>query len=305
MEAQPVMSPFMPHGMIIPLVTPFKTDEMLDLEALRRLVNRLINAGVHGLFPAGSTGEFFALNYNESQQIIETVIEETNGRVPVYAGAGAISTRGAINAARSAEAMGADAVVIITPFYLSPSQEELYQHYAAIAASTSLPVIPYNNPVRTGGVNIAPSTLARLAQIDNLVAIKDSSGNMAQMLAYVSETPDHFCVLQGLDSIFFPALVGGAVGGVAGSGNLIPEVVVELYNAFQDGDWEQARTAQSKVTLVREIMTTGTFPSGLKLAMDMIGQSTGPARRPAGTLDQKQAERVRDLLSRAGLAVNA
>jgi 4-hydroxy-tetrahydrodipicolinate synthase len=235
--------------------------------------------------------------------VIETVIETAAGQIPVYAGAGAITTREAVRRTREVTAMGADAIVIITPYYLSPSQDELYAHYAAIAASTHLPVIPYNNPGRTGGVNIQPETLVRLAQIDNLVAIKDSSGSMEQFAAYVNETPDPFCVFQGVDSIFFPSLVQGAKGGIAGTGNIVPELVVALYDAYVAGDLAGARSAQTKVALMRQAMTLGTFPAGMKTAMAMIGESVGPARGPVTPLNTAQVEILSRLLTRVGFVV--
>jgi 4-hydroxy-tetrahydrodipicolinate synthase len=303
MDATSMETQFLPYGMIIPIATPFHDDESLDLETLQRLTRRLIAAGVHGLFPSGSTGEFFALSMEESYQVIETVIETAAGQIPVYAGAGAITTREAVRRTREVTAMGADAIVIITPYYLSPSQDELYAHYAAIAASTHLPVIPYNNPGRTGGVNIQPDTLVRLAQIDNLVAIKDSSGRMEQFAAYVNETPDPFCVFQGVDSIFFPSLVQGAKGGIAGTGNIVPELVVALYDAYVAGDLAGARSAQTKVALMRQAMTLGTFPAGMKTAMAMIGESVGPARGPVTPLNTAQVEILSRLLTRVGFVV--
>lgn len=304
-EKGPEMTGLRPHGMIIPLTTPFREDESLDLDALRRLTRRMIEAGVYGLFAAGSTGEFFALSAEESYQVIECVVDETARRVPVYAGACAITTRETIKRARDIAAMGVDAIVVVTPYYMSPSQDELYAHYAAIAASTSLPVIPYNNPGRTGGVNITPDTLVRLAEIDNLIAIKDSSGNMAQTSAYINQTPDGFAVFQGLDSIFLPSLAVGAVGGIAGAGNAIPDIVVELYTSFVAGEYARAREAQVKVAVMRQAMTLGTFPAGLKAAMEMIGQPVGPARRPVAPLNKQQKDTLTALLARIGLLASA
>jgi len=297
------MTAFQPRGMVIPLLTPFREDGSLDEQALRRLARRLIAAGVHGLFPVGSSGEFCSLSQEERCRVIEVVIEEAAGQVLIYAGTGAISTREVIQLTRSAEALGADAAVVITPFYLAPSQDELYAHYAAIAESTSLPVIPYNNPGRTGGVNLAPATVARLAAIDNLVGIKDSSGNMAQTAEYVNETPDSFAVFQGRDSLFFPSLALGAVGGVAATGNVVPELVVELYEAFVAGDWKRSCAVQAKLSLLRGGLSLSPFPSVLKAAMAMIGEPVGPPRRPVAPLHESQHDALREVLAKMGLAV--
>lgn len=296
-------SVFQPSGMIVPLLTPFQEDGALDPEALRHLTRRLIAAGVHGLFPSGSTGEFFALSHQERCDVIEIVIDEAAGRVPVYAGTGAISTRESIALTKVAEQLGADVMAVITPFYISPSQEELYAHYAAIAASTSLPVVIYNNPARTGGVSLTSSTLARLAEIANIVGIKDSSGDLGLMAAYVNETPERLVVFQGRDDLYFPSLALGAVGGVAATGNVMPELVVELYDAFQEGDWDRSRAAQAKVSLLRAALGISTFPSVLKGTMDLIGESVGPPRLPVAPLNRAQCEAVRAVLERIGLPV--
>jgi 4-hydroxy-tetrahydrodipicolinate synthase len=301
---QAVMSDFQAQGAVVPLVTPFQRDETLDIPALRRLTRRMIDSGVDGLFPAGSTGEFYMLSPDECLKVTETVIEEAAGKVPIYAGACAISTREAIEAAHQAEALGADAVVVVTPFYISPSQDELYEHYAAIAASTRLPVIPYNNPGRTGGVNVAPATLRKLAAIDNIVAIKDSAGNIAQTVEYIKEVPAEFSVFQGLDSIILPSLAMGARGCVAAIANVIPDIVVELCRSFAQGDWERAREAQAKVTVLRQSLALGTFPAALKAAMDMIGESAGPARRPVTPLGEAQSDQLSQMLTRIGIQVH-
>jgi 4-hydroxy-tetrahydrodipicolinate synthase len=291
------------RGMVIPLLTPFQTDGSLDEHRLRRLCHQLIDAGVHGLFPVGSSGEFWVLNCDESFRAIKVVVEAAAGRVPVYAGAGAISTRDVVQRARGAEDLGADAVVVITPFYVAPTQEELYAHYAAIADSTSLPVIPYLNPARTGGVILEPSTVARLASIDNLVGVKDSTGNLALTAEYISQTPDDFAVFQGRDDLFFPSLALGAVGGIAATGNVVPALVVELYEAYVQGDWERSRAAQIKLAPLRRALSWGTYPAVLKAAMEMIGDPVGAPRSPASALDNAKHGPLRDVLAGLGLSV--
>ncbi len=292
---------FQPRGMIIPLLTPFHEDGALDPHALRYQTRRMIAAGVHGLFPSGSTGEFFALSHQERCHVIEIVVEEAAGRVPVYAGTGAISTWESIALTKAAEKLGADAMAVITPFYISPSQDELYAHYAAIAASTSRPVVIYNNPARTGGVNLTAATLARLADVANIVGIKDSSGDLGLMAAYVTETPDRLVVFQGRDDLYFPSLALGAVGGVAATGNVMPELVVELYDAFQAGDWDRSRMLQTKVSLLRTALAMSTFPAVLKGTMALIGEPVGPPRLPVAPLNGAQVGAMRGVLERIGL----
>lgn len=294
-----------PSGMIIPLLTPFHEDGDLDPQALRRLTRRMIAAGVHGLFPSGSTGEFFALSHQERCQVIEIVVEEAAGAVPVYAGSGAISTRESIALTKEAERLGADALAVITPFYISPSQEELYAHYAAIASSSSLPLVIYNNPARTGGVSLTAATLARLADSANIVGIKDSSGDLGLMAAYVNETPERLVVFQGRDDLYFPSLALGSVGGVAATGNVMPELLVELYDSFQAGDWDRSRALQAKVSLLRAALAISTFPAVLKGTMALIGEPVGPPRLPVAPLNGAQIEAVRRVLEKIGLCVSA
>ncbi len=299
------MKSFRPSGMIIPLLTPFHDDGALDLEALRRLTRQMIAAGMHGLFPSGSTGEFFVLSHDERCRVIEVVVQEAAGRVPVYAGTGAISTWEAVALARSAERIGADALAVITPFYITPSQDELFEHYAAIAASTVLPVIIYNNPSRTGGVSLTPATLARLAAIPNMAGIKDSSGDLTLMTAYVAETPDEFVVFQGRDDLLLASFERGAVGGVAAIGNVAPALVVELYAAFMAGDMERAGTCQAKIALLRTALSISTFPSVLKGALALIGDPVGPPRLPVAPLQEADTGAVREVLLRMGLELVA
>lgn len=298
------MAGFQPYGMVIPMLTPFAEDGSVDETALRRSARRLMAAGVHGLFPTGSTGEFFALNWQERCRVIEIVIEEAGGRTPVYAGAGGVSTREVIELTRRAEKMGADAIVVITPFYISPSQDELYAHYAAICASTSLPVIPYNNPGRTGGVNLEPQTVVRMATtLPNLVGIKDSSGKLEQTVEYIRRCPRTFRVFQGRDELLHPSFKKGAVGGVAATGNVAPEVVMDVYRAHTTGDDALGRSAQEKLTALRDALALGTFPSVLKAAMEMVGAPVGPPRLPVAPLAAPQREKLRHMLTAIELPI--
>ena len=297
------MKNFIPCGMVVPLLTPFKPDGSLDKLGLRRLTRRMITAGIHGVFPVGSSGEFWVLNDQERQEIIKTVVDEVAGAIPVYAGVGAIGTREVIEYCHLAEQLVADALVAVTPFYISLSQTELYAHYAAIAQSTSLPVIPYNNPGRTGNVNLEPVTVARLSEIENLVGIKDSSGNIGQTLDYINQSRPGFAVFQGRDDMIFPSMVLGAVGGVVAEGNVAPELCVDLYNAFQSHDWEIAKEIQAKLAILRRALAWGTYPSALKAAMGMICEPVGDPRPPAAPLPVRYHNDLRIILVKMGLPV--
>src|SRR5512136_544676 len=199
---------FQPKGIIPAMVTPFTSDGKVNVGALRKLTNYLIDGGVHGLFPVGSQGEFYALTFDEKKKAIETVVEETRGRVPVYAGTGAITTREAIALTKMAEGAGVSAVSVLTPFFIRPNEEELFEHYSAIAKATRLPVLLYNNPQRTG-VNISAEFVARASRVENVVGIKDSSGDLTLTSEYIRRTGEKFSVLAGRDTLIYGTLCYG------------------------------------------------------------------------------------------------
>lgn len=290
----------MPHGIIPAMVTPLTVDDEINVPALRRLTNYLIQGGVHGLFPVGSQGEFWALTPDEKQQVWEVVVEETNGRVPVYAGTAAITTREAIALTRLAEKAGVDAVSILTPFFVSPSEDELYNHYRAIAESTSLPILLYSNPARTG-VKVSPGLLARLAKIENIVGIKDSGGDLQLTAEYIRVAPPDFAVLMGRDTLIFAALLYGVKGAIAATANVVPALVVSIYERFKAGDMEGARSAQEALAPLRLAFSWGTFPVVIKEALDLIGMEGGPARAPVGPMSDERREQLADVLREMGI----
>ena len=239
-----------PQGIIPAMVTPLTPDDEINELALRKLTNYLIEGGVHGLFPTGSQGEFWALSADEKRRVWEVVVEGTNGRLPVYAGTAAITTRETITLTRLAEKAGVDAVSILTPFYVAPNDAELYDHYRAIAEATSLPVVLYTNPARTG-VKISPDLLARLAEIENIVGIKDSSGDLELTAEYIRVAPPDFAVLMGRDTLILAGLLYGAKGAIAATANVAPALVVSIYERFKAGDLDGARRAQVALAPLR------------------------------------------------------
>src|SRR5437660_5995700 len=194
------------HGIIPPVATPMQANEDLDLPRLKWFIDHLIASGVHGIFVLGTNSEFYALDEREKQEVIATAVAHVNKRVPVYAGTGAETTREVIRLTKMAEREGADGVSVITPYFVSPTQQEIATHYRRIAESTSLPVILYNNPVTCGGVKIEVDTVARLAEVPNIVAIKDSSGDLQNTNEYKLVVPERFSVLMGRDSLIYQAL---------------------------------------------------------------------------------------------------
>ncbi len=289
------------HGIIPPVATPMLANEDLDLPRLKWYIDRLLKGGVHGIFVLGTNSEFYALDEREKQEVVATTVEHVHGRVPVYAGTGAESTREAIRLTRMAEREGVQGVSIITPYFVLPNQQEIYDHYRRIAQTTSLAVILYNNPATCGGVKIEVDTCARLAEIPNILAIKDSSGDMQNANEMIRAVPERFSVLMGRDTLICQAMLFGARGAVPASGNVAPRLLVDIYEAATRGDWAAAKKAQIRLNPIRLALTLGTAPSGVKGALDLLGESIGPCRSPVSPLTPAQQQKMRAALTAAGL----
>lgn len=291
---------FRPYGIIPALVTPFHTDEELNEEALAALVVNLVSEGVHGVFVLGSQGEYYALTTEEKRRVIEVAVAAANGAVPVYAGTGANTTRDAVALTQMAEEAGASAVSVITPAFITPSQNELYEHYRAVATATRLPVLIYSNPGRTG-VQVSVELARRLAHTSNIIGIKESSGDLSVTAEFINNTPATFHVCAGRDTLIFATLLYGGAGAVAASGNVAARHLVRLYQAHLDGDMETARATQAGITPLRAAFALGTFPSVIKEALNMIGRDVGPCRRPIGPLSREAREQLRAVLENMDL----
>lgn len=289
------------RGIIPPVATPMQGNEDLDLPRLKWFLDHLIAEGVHGVFVLGTNSEFYALDEREKQQVIATAVEHVRGRVPVFAGTGAETTREAVRLTKMAEKEKADGVSVITPYFISPNQQELFDHYRRIAENTSLPVILYNNPSTCGGVKIDVDTVARLAQIPNILGIKDSSGDLQNTIEYIRVVPDRFAVMQGRDTLIYPALIFGARGSVPATANIAPRLAVEIFEAFQRGDHAAAKAAQLRLNPVRISLTLGTAPGGVKAALALLGRSIGPSRSPVAPLSPEKQQAMKAALERAGL----
>ena len=270
-------------GIIPPILTPMNDDESINEAELRHQVNRMIDAGVSGIFALGTNGEAYALSHKEKVQILKVVVDETKKRVPVYAGTGCVTTRETITLSKEAEEIGADILSVIVPYFAAASQDELYDHYKAVAESVNLPVVLYNIPARTGNA-LAPATVARLAKdIPNILGAKDSSGNFDNMKQYIELTQDigkDFSVLSGNDSLILPALIFGGKGGIAGCANVFPHTMVEIYEAFKAGDLERAKKVQDSIRIFRNCFKYGNPNSLVKIAAGLLGDPVGPCRRP-------------------------
>jgi len=291
---------FQPKGIIPAMVTPVMSDGKINAEALRKLTTYLINGGVHGLFPVGSQGEFYALTFEEKKRVIEVVVEEAQGRVPVYAGTGAVTTREAVALTKMAEEAGVSAVSVLTPYFIRPNEEELLEHYSAVAKATRLPVLLYNNPQRTG-VNISAEFVARASKIENIVGIKDSSGDVTLTAEYIRRTGDKFSVLAGRDTLIFGTLCYGGKGAIAATANVAPRVVVEIYEAFHAGDWKRSREAQFRLAPLRLAFDLGTFPVVIKEALNLLGIDAGGGIPPVGGIAPKAKAELKEILRNMGL----
>lgn len=267
------------HGIVTPVVTPMHANEEIDLARLRRVIDRNLAAGVHAIFVLGTTGEFYALDAGEKRAIVAAAVAHIGKRVPVIAGTGAESTREAIQLTRMAESEGADAVTVITPYFVHPSQAELIAHFRAVADSTKLPIILYQNPGHCGGVKLEVATVAKLAEIPSIIGMKDSAGDLGTLIEFVRATPPDFAVMQGRDTLIEPALCYGAKGSVPATANIAPELAVAVYEAHVGGDAAAARAAQAKFSPLR-LGLKGTAPGGIKAAMNAAGWDVGPSRGP-------------------------
>ena len=287
-------------GIIPAMITPLESNGDINFSSIKNIVEFLITAGVHGLFVNGGQGEFWAFSQTEKQKILQTVVEQVAGRIPVYAGTGAATTREAIKLSTDAQAIGVQAISVITPFYIVPSENEMYYHYKDIATSVNLPVIVYNNPARTGNT-ISPDLLLKLSNIDNIVGIKDSSGDYSLFLEYLRRTKKTFSVLIGRDSLIYSGLLAGATGSIAATANVAPALIVEIYDKYLKGDYEGARNAQNMLAPLRNAFSLGTFPIVIKEALNLMGFQAGPARKPVGAMTKANRIILKNILINMGL----
>jgi len=289
------------QGIIPPVITPMKANEDLDLPRLCSFIDNQIANGVHGIFVLGTNSEFYALDEREKQEVIATAVGHVNKRVPVFAGTGAETTREVIRLTKMAEREGVNGVSIITPYFVSPTQKEIADHYRRIAENTALPVMLYNNPATCGGVKIEPDTAARLAEVPNILGIKDSSGDLQNTNEMVRAVPERFSVLMGRDTLIFPALMFGARGAVPATGNIAPALLVKIYESFRKGDIEGSKAAQLQLNPLRMALGLCTAPGAVKAALNILGMSVGPCRSPVSGLAPEKEPLMRKALTQAGL----
>ena len=294
---------FTPKGIVVPIVTPVTKEGKFDEKAYRGLIDYLADNGIHGVFPFGTTGEFYAFDLGFYTNVLEVTKDAVAGRMDIYAGANDITTGGAAKIAKAVEKVGGiDALSVLTPMFVSQTQHEVYEYYREIAAETSLPIIMYNNKPKTN-VTIEPATVARLAQIENIIGVKDSTGDMTNTEEYLRLTRgmDNFHVMMGRDTLIYAALCYGAKGAIASCANVAPRIAVDIYEKFMAGDHAGALEAQFKFSSLRISTNMGTFPVVLKEALKMIGHDCGDCVKPIQPLGDEQREKLRGVLAGMGL----
>jgi len=282
------------------LVTPFRQDFSLDEEALRRLVRRQVEAGINFLVPCGTTGENPTLTRAEHLRVVEIALAEAKGRVPVLAGAGGYNTAEVIELAKQLQHMRVDGILSVTPYYNKPTQEGLYQHFKAIASAVPLPMVVYSVQGRTG-VNVEPATLKRLAEIDNIVGVKEASGNISQMAAIVKQVPERFSVISGDDAITLPLIALGGCGVISVASNEIPAEMTRLTQACLKNDFAAARDLQRKYLPLMEINFVESNPIPVKAAMALMGLLEPVWRLPLVPPKPENLAKIRAELEALGL----
>lgn len=282
------------RGTATALITPFTKDDKVDVKALCEIVERQIASGVDALVALGTTGEPATLSEEEKKQVVEVCIKQTRGRVPVIVGAGSNSTRHAIETCRMAQNLGADGLLVVTPYYNKCTQEGLVEHYGAIADSTSLPIICYNVSSRTG-VNMLPETFARIAMRKNVVGIKEASGNMEQIEKCLALCPDK--VISGDDALTLPIMAMGGLGVISVASNVCPKYVSDMTHYALDGEWEKARKMQLALLPLISALFCEVNPIPIKKAMEIKGYCTSKLRLPLTSLTQNNAEKLAKILA--------
>lgn len=282
------------------LLTPFRPDLSLDEETFRALVRRQIEAGIHFLVPCGTTGENPTLEPDEHARVVEITLEEAKGKLPVLAGCGGYHTGEVVALARNLEALGVDGILSVTPYYNKPTQEGLYQHFLAIANAVRIPIIVYNVPGRTG-VNVEPATMRRLAEIDNIVGVKEASGNIAQQASLCATLPSDFAVLSGDDAITLALAAMGGKGVISVVSNVIPAEMAALAQACLDGRFADARALQRQWLPLMEVNFIESNPIPVKWALARMGLLAPVYRLPMVPPTSASRDRIEKVLSDAGL----
>jgi 4-hydroxy-tetrahydrodipicolinate synthase len=288
------------EGCITPVVTPFDSNEDVDEEALKGIVDYLVKGGANGLFAAGTAGAFYLMTPEERKRVIDVVVQKSNGRIPVYAGTGGITVRENLDIANHAKDVGANAVVILTPYYVKVEDEELFQYFTAFANKIDMQVILYNNPPRSGN-NISPALLERIVKENsNVIAIKDSSGDLAQYGEYVAKVGRKISLVSGKDELMLASLTMGGNGVVSATSNVVPELVSQIFTLFNKGDIKKAQEIQSRCSMLKKSFGGAAYPAPILAALDLVGIRSGKPRLPVLPIGNEQKEKIRQALKTIG-----
>lgn len=289
------------EGALTAMVTPFDNDGKIDEEGLRENVKFQIKNGIHGLVPVGTTGECATLSYEEHNRVVEIVVDAAKGKVPVLAGTGSNSTWEAIMLTKHAKEVGADGALLVVPYYNKPTQAGLYQHYKRLAEEVDLPQVIYNIPSRTG-VNMQPETMAKLAKLNNVVGVKEASGDLEQIVRIIGLTRgENFIVISGDDSLTLEIMKRGGVGVISVTSNLVPDKVVKIVDSFRSGDIETAKRINDELAPLFKALFIETNPGPVKMAMNLIGMAAGGLRLPLVEPEPENRKKLRKVLVDMGL----
>jgi len=286
------------EGVLPAIITPFKRNSAmgLDVQGLEHNIGFLLSCGIHGIVPCGSTGESATLTFEEHEKVIEIAVDKVNGRIPVLAGTGSNNTAEAVRLTKAAKDIGADGVLVISPYYNKPNRSGLIKHYTKLA-DLDVPVVMYNVPGRTGQ-NLEPDLVAELARHPNIVAIKEASGNIGQISRIIEETQDEdFVVISGDDNITLPIMALGGAGVISVAANVDPKRMVAMYEAMKQGDYQKALVLHYALSPLLRAMFIDTNPIPVKKAVELIGMAGGPVRLPLDDLDDKKTEQLKKILA--------
>ncbi len=283
------------RGLFTALVTPFKENGELDEEGFRKNIDFQISEGIDGIVPVGTTGESATLNSEEHKKVIEIAIDQAKGKVPVIAGTGSNSTTESLEYTKHAKDAGADAALMISPYYNKPTQEGVYQHFKKVAETVDIPIILYTVPSRTM-VNIEPATTKRLTEIPNIIGIKDATGNLNQVSQEILDCGEKFAVISGDDSLNLPIVALGGKGAISVVSNVAPKLMSEMVHATIDGNMQRAREVHYQLYPLSKILFIETNPSPAKAAMNMMGLAAGNPRLPLVPVSEDSKERIRKVL---------
>lgn len=290
------------EGVLVALITPFTADGSdIDVEALRTHVDRLVSAGVHGLVPGGSTGEFTALTLAERKQLTEECVKAADGRVPVIAGTGALSTAEAVELSRHAAEVGAAALMVVPPFYDAPNLAQVKAHLGAINEASGLPIVYYNIP-SASGVALTPREIASLSDVEGVLYLKDTSGDAVGLSELLVAHTDRITAFNGWDTLTFFGLASGAKGTVWGATNVIPELSMQLWDAVAvRGDLDEGRRLWAKIWPVCNFLESYNYAAAVKTGLELVGHPAGPVRAPFDLLDEEARAEFKRVLEAAGV----